>query len=83
MVSQRHLFGLALTIAELFRLPVEAIFSLKPMTPLSEEVFREPPQEPASHPPAAAQAPNPTPHDWTPIHPGMSKNDSDPPPTGR
>jgi DNA-binding XRE family transcriptional regulator len=34
---------LALTIAELFRLPVEAIFSLKPMTPLSEEVFREPP----------------------------------------
>lgn len=34
---------LALTIAELFRLPVEAIFSLKPMVPLSEEVFREPP----------------------------------------
>jgi DNA-binding XRE family transcriptional regulator len=34
---------LALTIAELFRLPVEAIFSLRPMTPLSEEVFREPP----------------------------------------
>lgn len=34
---------LALTIAELFRLPIEAIFSLKPMTPLSEEIFREPP----------------------------------------
>ena len=34
---------LALTIAELFRLPVEAIFSLKVMTPLSEEVFRESP----------------------------------------
>jgi putative transcriptional regulator len=37
---------LALTIAELFRLPIEAIFSLKPMTPLSEEIFREPPVEP-------------------------------------
>ena len=35
--------ALALTIAELFRLPVEAIFSLKVMTPLSEEVFRESP----------------------------------------
>jgi DNA-binding XRE family transcriptional regulator len=35
--------GLASSIAELFRLPVEAIFSLKPMTPLSEEIFREPP----------------------------------------
>ncbi|HEY2078462.1 MAG TPA: helix-turn-helix transcriptional regulator [Streptosporangiaceae bacterium] len=34
---------LALTIAELFRLPVEAIFGFKPMTPLSEEIFREPP----------------------------------------
>ena len=34
---------LALTMAELFRLPIEAIFSLKPMTPLSEEIFREPP----------------------------------------
>ena len=34
---------LALTIAELFRLPIEAIFSLKPMTPLSEEIFRDPP----------------------------------------
>jgi DNA-binding XRE family transcriptional regulator len=34
---------LALTIAQLFRLPVEAIFSLQPMTPLSEEVFGEPP----------------------------------------
>ena len=32
-------------IAELFRLPIEAIFSLKPMTPLSEEIFREPPAE--------------------------------------
>jgi putative transcriptional regulator len=36
---------LALTIAEFFRLPVEAIFSLRPMTPLSEEIFREPPAE--------------------------------------
>ena len=37
---------LALTIAEFFRLPVEAIFSLKPMAPLSEEIFRDPPVEP-------------------------------------
>jgi DNA-binding XRE family transcriptional regulator len=37
---------LALTIAELFRLPIEAIFSFKPMTPLSEEIFRDPPPEP-------------------------------------
>ncbi|MBO0834116.1 MAG: helix-turn-helix transcriptional regulator [Actinobacteria bacterium] len=36
---------LALTIAEFFRLPVEAIFSLKPMAPLSAEVFGEPPGE--------------------------------------
>jgi putative transcriptional regulator len=36
---------LALTFAEFFRLPVEAIFSLKPMTPLSAEVFRELPAE--------------------------------------
>ena len=36
---------LALTIAEFLRLPVEAIFSLKPMTPLSEEIFGEPPAE--------------------------------------
>ena len=36
---------LALAIAEFFRLPVEAIFSLKPMTPLSAEFFREPPAE--------------------------------------
>ena len=34
---------LALTIADLFRLPIEAIFSLKPMAPLSEEIFRDPP----------------------------------------
>jgi DNA-binding XRE family transcriptional regulator len=34
---------LALIIAEFFRLPIEAIFSLEPMTPLSEKVFREPP----------------------------------------
>jgi len=33
---------LALTIADLFRLPIEAIFSLKPMAPLSEEIFRDP-----------------------------------------
>jgi putative transcriptional regulator len=35
---------LALTIADLFRLPIEAIFSLTPMTPMSEEIFREPPE---------------------------------------
>jgi putative transcriptional regulator len=34
---------LALSIAELFRLPVEAIFSLTPMTPLSQELYGEPP----------------------------------------
>ena len=34
---------LALTIADLFRLPIEAIFSLKPMAPRSEEIFRDPP----------------------------------------
>jgi putative transcriptional regulator len=33
---------LALGIAEFFRLPVEAIFSLKPLTPLSAEVFGQP-----------------------------------------
>ena len=48
---------LALTIAELFRLPVDAIFSLRPMTPLSEEIFREPPAGTASHPLAAAPGP--------------------------
>lgn len=37
---------LALIIAEFFRLPVEAIFSLKRMTPLSQEIFGEPPREP-------------------------------------
>ena len=31
---------LALTIAGFFRLPVEAIFSLSPMTPLSDELYR-------------------------------------------
>ena len=36
---------LTLTIAELFRLPVEAIFSFQPMTPLSEEIFGESPAE--------------------------------------
>jgi len=36
---------LALTIAQFFRLPVEAIFSLRPMAPLSAEVFREQPPE--------------------------------------
>ena len=36
---------LTLTIAELFRLPVEAIFSFTPMAPLSEEIFGEPPAE--------------------------------------
>ncbi len=34
---------LALTIAALFQLPIEAIFSLTPMTPLSDEIFRQPP----------------------------------------
>jgi putative transcriptional regulator len=33
---------LALTIAEFFRLPVEAIFSLRPLAPLSAEVFGKP-----------------------------------------
>jgi DNA-binding XRE family transcriptional regulator len=36
---------LALLIAEFFRLPVEAIFSLRPMAPLSAEVFGDPPPE--------------------------------------
>jgi putative transcriptional regulator len=36
---------LALSMAELFRLPVEAIFSFQPMTPLSEELFPEPPAQ--------------------------------------
>ena len=36
---------LALTIAQFFRLPVEAIFSLRPMAPLSAEVFGNPPPE--------------------------------------
>jgi DNA-binding XRE family transcriptional regulator len=36
---------LALTIAQFFRLPVEAIFSLRPMAPLSAEVFGEPQPE--------------------------------------
>ena len=36
---------LALTISEFFRLPVEAIFSLRPMALLSAEVFGEPPAE--------------------------------------
>jgi putative transcriptional regulator len=31
---------LALRMSELFALPVEAIFSLKPLSPLSDEVFR-------------------------------------------
>jgi DNA-binding XRE family transcriptional regulator len=36
---------LALSIAELFSLPVEAIFSFQPMTPLSEELFPGPPAQ--------------------------------------
>ena len=36
---------LALSLAEFFRLPVEAIFSLRPMAPLSAEVFGDPPPE--------------------------------------
>jgi DNA-binding XRE family transcriptional regulator len=36
---------LALLIAEFFRLPVEAIFSLRPMAPLSAEVFGELPAD--------------------------------------
>ena len=35
---------LALSIAEFFQLPVEAIFSLKPMHPLSQELYGEPPK---------------------------------------
>lgn len=38
---------LALNIAELFQLPVEAIFSLRPMAPLSREVYGEPADPPA------------------------------------
>jgi putative transcriptional regulator len=34
---------LSLRIADLFHLPIEAIFALKPMTPLSDQLFREPP----------------------------------------
>ena len=34
---------LSLRIAELFQLPVEAIFSLSPMVRLSEKLYREPP----------------------------------------
>jgi putative transcriptional regulator len=34
---------LALGIAEFFQLPVEAIFSLKRMNPLSRELYGEPP----------------------------------------
>jgi DNA-binding XRE family transcriptional regulator len=34
---------LGLRIAELFRLPVEAIFALSPLAPLSEELYRPPP----------------------------------------
>ena len=33
---------LALRLAGLFQLPIEAIFSLKPLTPLSDELYREP-----------------------------------------
>ena len=33
---------LALRFAVLFQLPIEAIFSLKPLTPLSDELYREP-----------------------------------------
>ena len=31
---------LALRIARLFRLPVEAVFSLEPLTPMSEQLYR-------------------------------------------
>ena len=41
---------LALTMADLFHVPVEAIFSLKPMTPLSQEIFGETHQDPTSLP---------------------------------
>ena len=34
---------LVLRIANLFQLPVEAIFALAPMTPLSDKLFHEPP----------------------------------------
>ncbi len=33
---------LALRLADFFQLPIEAIFSLKPLTPLSDELYREP-----------------------------------------
>jgi putative transcriptional regulator len=36
---------LALRIGELFKLPIEAVFSLRPFKPLSEEVYGRTPQE--------------------------------------
>jgi len=36
---------LAMRISELFRVPVEAIFSLRPFKPLSEELYGRNPQE--------------------------------------
>lgn len=36
---------LALRMSELFKLPIEAIFALRPFKPLSEEVYARSPQE--------------------------------------
>ena len=41
---------LAFQIADFFALPVEAIFSTQPFTPLSEQVYRTARAESASHP---------------------------------
>jgi len=43
---------LALRLADFFRLPVEAIFSLTRFSPLSEQVYAPP----SPHPPAQAHA---------------------------
>ena len=38
----RPSLGLALRMAELFQLPVEAIFSLQPLPPLSQQIYPHP-----------------------------------------
>src|SRR4029453_1020874 len=67
---------LALKLAAFFALPVEAIFSLTPFTPLSEPVFPRtaaphPPTPPPTNPPQASQLqPHNDPHwNWTRARP--------------
>jgi putative transcriptional regulator len=50
---------LALRIAEFFRLPVEAVFSLRPFAPLSEQLYATAPQ-PERAPGRPAGTPPPT-----------------------